>query len=205
MTSLPLFAPLSPAEKKVVEENSIQEILPSGTEVLKEGQFVNLVPIVISGLIKVSTRKEDKEMMLYYIRPGEACVMSYLSAVQSEPSKVYATTEETTEVGFLPRDLLRKWTVEFPSISKMFLHQYHQCYLGLLDTVSDVIFDKIETRLIRHLDDLTKLKNKNPIKVSHRQLASELGTAREVVSRALKKLEIEGRLNLSSAGIFVST
>lgn len=203
MINLPIFDPLSKEEKDEIVKHCIQQVFPGGTELLKEGQFVNVVPVVISGLIKVYTRNEDREMLLYYIQPGETCVMSYTSAIRSEPSKVYAVTEEETEVGLLPRDPLRKWVVEFPAINEVFLNQYNLRYMDLLNAVAHITFNKIETRLLNHLIDLTLLKQENPIKISHKKLASELGTAREVITRTLKKLETEEKINQTTDGILI--
>jgi len=167
---------------------------PKNTEILKEGQYVKVIPIVIEGLIKVFSSFEEKELLLYYIKPNESCIMSFASSIRNEPSKVYAVTEEDSTILLLPVDKVSNWVKQFPSINDLFYQQYNLRYSELLDTISHVLFNKMDTRLYDYLKRKTQLTKQNPIKISHRQIASELGTAREVISRVMKKLENEGRV-----------
>jgi CRP/FNR family transcriptional regulator len=179
--------------QKLSELGNVQNI-ERGKEVLREGQFVKLVPFVKKGLIKVFTRYEDRELLLYYIRPEESCIMSFSAAINNEPSQVYAVTEKDTEVLLLPVGGLRSLTNAHPDFYKFFFQQYKGRYAELLDTIHHVLFDKLDGRLYHHLKQKSLLKNENPLRMSHQQIADELGTVREVVSRALKKLEGEGLL-----------
>lgn len=179
--------------QKLSELGNVQNI-ERGKEVLREGQFVKLVPFVKKGLIKVFTRYEDRELLLYYIRPEESCIMSFSAAINNEPSQVYAVTEKDTEVLLLPVGGLRSLTNAHPDFNKFFFQQYKGRYAELLDTIHHVLFDKLDGRLYQHLKEKSLLKNENPLRMSHQQIADELGTVREVVSRALKKLEGEGLL-----------
>ncbi len=166
--------------------------IEKGTEVLREGQFVKLIPFVQKGLIKVFTRYEDRELLLYYIQPEESCIMSFSAGINNEPSQVFAVTEKDTEVLLLPVRELRSLTNAHPDINKFFFQQYKGRYAELLDTIHHVLFDKIDERLYQHLKEKSTLKKENPLRMSHQQIADELGTVREVVSRALKKLEGAG-------------
>jgi len=168
--------------------------IPKDFEILRDGQYVKVIPIVLDGLIKVFTRHEDKELLLYYIRPNEGCIMSFAASLKNEPSKVFALAEEETTALLLPVDKVSSWTKQFPDINTLFFQQYNLRYSELLDTISSLLFDKMDKRLYDYLKEKVNLTNKNPLKVSHRQIANELGTAREVISRVMKKLESEGKL-----------
>ena len=169
---------------------SINDI-KKNTEILREGQFVKIIPVVLEGLIRVFTRHEDKELLLYYIRLNESCIMSFAASLRNDPSKVFAVTEEDTSALLLPVNEVSKWTKQFPDINTLFFQQYNLRYSELLDTIYHVLFDKLDKRLYNYLREKTRLTNQNPIKISHRQIASELGTAREVINRTMKKLEAE--------------
>ncbi len=186
--------------ERILEESQI-ELIKAGTEILREGQFVKVIPIVISGLLKVFSRHEDKELLLYYIRPNESCIMSFSSSLHNDPSKVFAMTEEDSEILLISVEKLRKWRNEFPEINNIFFQQYNLRYAELLETIRHVIFDKLDKRLLLYLEERVRLTNNNPLKISHRQIAAELGTSREVVSRIIKKLESEGLIQQSNAGI----
>ncbi|TPN86928.1 Crp/Fnr family transcriptional regulator [Aquimarina algicola] len=175
-------------------KNSIIKEIPQDTEILREGQYVKVIPIVIEGLIKVFTRYEGKELLLYYIKPSEGCIMSFTTSLKNEPSNVFALTEENTTALLLPVDRVPKWIKQFPDINTLFFQQYNLRYNELLDTIHHVLFNKMDKRLYDYLKEKVRLTKKNPLKISHRQIANELGTAREVISRVMKKLENENKV-----------
>ena len=177
-----------------INQSSILKILPEDTEILREGQYIKAIPVVISGLIKVFTRYEDKELLLYYIKPNESCIMSFSASLKNQPSKIFAVTEEHTEALLLPVEKVNLWTNQFPDINSLFFQQFNLRYSELLDTINHLLFDQLDKRLYDYLVKKAGLTNSNPLKISHRQIASELGTAREVISRVMKKLEIEGKV-----------
>ncbi len=176
---------------KIQSVSTLKEI-PANTMILREGQYIKVVPIVLEGLIKVFTRQEERELLLYYIQPRESCIMSFSAGMENEPSSVYAQTEEDTLALLLPVREVARWIDHYPGFNTLFYQQYKQRYSELLDTINHVMFNKMDKRLYDHLLTKTELKKQNPIKISHQQLADELGTVREVVSRVMKKLEAEG-------------
>ena len=175
--------------------------LHEGTEVLREGQYVKVLPIVLSGAIKVFTRGGDKELLLYSIEPGESCVMSFMAGLKNSPSQVYAVTEENSTVFLLPAATLKHLIRNYPSFNQLFFNLYDQRYTSLLDTINHLLYNKLDTRIYSYLLDKGRQKQDKFIEIRHRQIASELGTAREVVSRLLKKLEQEGKIKQHSHGI----
>jgi CRP/FNR family transcriptional regulator len=179
--------------QEITAVSTVAEI-PEKTEILRDGQYVKVIPIVLEGLIKVCTRHDDKELLLYYIRPNESCIMSFTASLKNEPSMVFAFTEEHTKAILLPVDQVSNWTKQFPDFNTLFFQQFNLRYSELLDTIHHVLFDKMDKRLYDYLEKKIRLTNKNPLKISHRQIANELGTAREVISRVMKKLENEGKL-----------
>jgi CRP/FNR family transcriptional regulator len=120
--------------------------IPKDFEILRDGQYVKVIPIVLDGLIKVFTRHEDKELLLYYIRPNEGCIMSFAASLKNEPSKVFALAEEDTTALLLPVDKVSSWTKQFPDINTLFFQQYNLRYSELLDTISSLLFDKMDKR-----------------------------------------------------------
>lgn len=183
---------LNPELVARIQKESVLKEIPKNTQILREGQFIKVIPIVLKGLIKVYTRYEDRELLLYYIRPDESCIMSFSASIKNEPSQVFAETEENTTVLLLPVAKVSTWIAQFPDINTLFFQQYKQRYSELLDTIHHVLFNKMDQRLFDHLKIKTSVRNENPLKISHQQLANELGTVREVISRVMKKLETDG-------------
>jgi CRP/FNR family transcriptional regulator, anaerobic regulatory protein len=167
---------------------------PNKMELIREGQYVKVIPIVLNGLVKVYTQFEDKELLLYYVRPEQSCIMSFSSCLKNEKSKIFAVTEEESTILLIPSDKVASWVTEFPTINKLFYQQYDLRYSELIDTINHLLFYKLDRRLLDYLTKKINVTGKNPIKVSHKEIANELGTAREVVSRLVKKLEGQNKL-----------
>ena len=192
------FQPQLQAE--IMQHATTMEIA-AGTEILREGQYIKVIPIVISGLIKVFSRHHDRELLLYYITPSESCIMSFSSSLKNDPSPVFAIAEENTTALLLPVDKVARWIREYPDMNTLFFQQFNQRYSDLLDTINHVLFNRMDVRLFDFLNERATLTGKNPLRMSHRQIATELGTAREVISRVMKKLENEGKVKQLSNGI----
>jgi len=184
----------------LIKRNSQQLKIPQNTEVMREGQYIKTIPIVTKGLVKVYTRHEDKELLLYYIKPTESCIMTFDSSLNNSPSKVYATTEEDSTVLLMPVQKVFKWLKEYPEMNQLFFKQYNARYSELIEMILQIMFEKMDKRILDYLKSKIEIKKQNPIKISHRQIATDLGTAREVVTRILKKLELDNKL-LQNAGL----
>ena len=178
---------------KILEGSVVKEF-PENTELIREGQYVKVVPIVLKGLVEVFTRQEDKELLLYYIQPGESCIMSFSACLKSEKSKIFAITLEETTAILIPSDKLSKWVFEYPNINQLFYQQFDLRYTELIDTIHHLLFDKLDKRLLDYLKEKMSITGKNPIKISHKEIANDLGTAREVISRLIKKLENQNKV-----------
>ena len=185
---------------KIIEIGTVQSI-PAETQILREGQYVKVVPLVLEGLIKVFTRQEDKELLLYYIQPQESCIMSFSASITNEPSKVYAITESDTKALLLPAMEMNNWIKQYPNINTMFYSMFKLRYADLLETINHIIFNKLDQRIVKHLQDKAEMYGSKVIAITHKQIANELGTAREVVSRIIKKLEKDGHVLQLQDGI----
>ena len=185
---------------EIAAHGSIRD-LPAGMEILKEGQYVKVIPIVLEGLVKVLTRTGDKELLLYYIGSTQSCIMSFSAGLTQSPSRIVAITEEPSVLLLLPAGEMNRWVKQYPAINELFYQQYNLRYTEMLDTINSLLFGRMDHRLYAYLQEKSKLKGEKVLDLRHKQIAAELGTAREVVTRVLKKLEQEGRIRQTEAGI----
>ncbi len=192
---------LTPDLIEVAIEKSTIQTFPKGTELLRAHQYVQVLPIVLEGLIKVYSRFDERELLLYYIQPQQSCVMSFSSGLKNLPSKIHAVTEEESTVLLVPIDVLPDWIRNFPQFNTLFFEQYDLRYAEMLDTIEHILINKLDDRLLAYLKQKSELLNKSSLTLTHTQIANELGTVREVISRMIKKLESEGKIQISSDGI----
>lgn len=112
---------------KILNESTFIEF-PKGTEILREQQYVKVLPIVINGLVKVYSRFDEKELLLYYIESAQSCVMTFYAALKNTQSKVFAITEEDSTVLLLPVQHLPIWLKEYPDFNELFYNQFNLRY-----------------------------------------------------------------------------
>jgi CRP/FNR family transcriptional regulator len=189
---------LSPLGKELISKilgaSTVTDIA-AGREIVREGQFIKSIPIVLHGMVKVFTRSGDKELLLYYIQPLQSCVMSFFAGLKVVKSKVFAMAEEDSTLLLMPAEKVSKWITEYPKLNELFYSQYELRYLDLLETVNQLLFDKLDKRLYEYQKEKVQLTGKNPLIISHRAIAGDLGSAREVISRVIKKLEKENKVH----------
>ena len=175
-----------------------QKSFKEGEVILNENAYIKSVPIVISGSMRVMRTDEDgRELLLYYIKSGESCIMSFLGGLHDDTSKVKAIAEEAAEVLFVPVDKVREMIKEFPEWTEYIFRLYHKKFEELLAVVNDVAFKKLDERLLDFLKKKCELSGEKTIHITHEQIAIELGSARVVISRLLKHME---DLNLIELG-----
>jgi CRP/FNR family transcriptional regulator len=187
----------SPQMISRILEMSIAKSFDEGEVILQENAHIRSIPIVTSGSIRVMRSEGDeKEILLYYIKAGESCIMSFLGGLHNDTSKVKAIAEEKTDILFVPVNKVKELIREFPEWLDYIFRLYHQRFEELLEVVNAVAFKKMDERLLLFLEKKAEVAQSNVLSVTHEQLASELGTARVVVSRLLKQMEVEGLVKL---------
>jgi CRP/FNR family transcriptional regulator len=175
-----------------------------GDIILDENSSIRSIPIVMKGMLKVIRTEEDgREILLYYIKAGESCIMSFLGGMHNEKSIVKAEVEEDTEILFLPIDKVSLFIKEYPEWLDYIFRLYHKRFEELLDIINAIAFKKVDERLLNLLHKKSEILNSKTIVITHEQLANELGTARVVVSRLLKQLEDSGKLQLGRNKIMI--
>lgn len=188
------------ASKEVLQElqgDGVVKKINEGDLLLAEGSYVRSIPIVLKGSIRVvKTDEEDHEMLLYYLKEGETCIMSLLGGMHNETSKIKAVGNESGEILLVPVEKIGPLVRDHPEWINYILRMYHQRFEELLEVVNAVAFKKLDDRLLQLLERKAKIFGTKTIAITHETLAKELGTARVVVSRLLKQMEKEKLVQL---------
>jgi CRP/FNR family transcriptional regulator len=127
--------------------------------------------------------------------------MSFSSIINHEKSKIFAITDQVATILLVPSDKVNYFLKKYPSFNTLFYHQYNLRYTEMIATINHLLFEKMDIRLMDYLKEKLEVIHQNPIKISHREIANDLGTAREVITRVIKKLESENKVKQSNNSI----
>ena len=188
---------ISPELKAKLSELGFQKTFEENEVILRESSYIKAIPIVLQGSLRVMRTEEDgRELLLYYIKAGESCIMSFLGGIHDDTSKINAVAEEKTELLLIPMDKISLLVKDFPEWLDYIFKLYHKRFEELLEVVDAIAFKKLDARILDFVKNKAKLSNSKVINLTHEQIANELGSARVVVSRLLKQLESEGVVEL---------
>ncbi len=187
-------------EKDLLEEiDSIGKLVNvnAGDIIMDTGQYIKFIPILLSGNIKI-IRQDDNggEILLYYVGSNETCAMSLTCCLAHQKSRIKAVAEEETTMITLPVDKMEEWMVKYPSWKNFVMQTYSARFDELLKTIDGIAFHRVDERLEKYLKEKAALSESSIINVSHQQIAEELNSSREVISRLLKQLERNGGIKL---------
>ena len=178
---------------------SIAELMEvnAGTNILDIGQTVKIMPILLDGTLKVSrSDDEGKEILLYYVHSNESCAMTFTCCMQQFPSEIKATAETNIRFLAIPMSAMDEWMTKYTSWKSFVMKTIRFRFHELLHTIDQLAFHKLDERLVFYLKEKSKANASTLINLSHEQIAQEMGSSREVISRLLKKLEIDRKLLL---------
>ncbi|ELI6455781.1 Crp/Fnr family transcriptional regulator [Flavobacterium psychrophilum] len=192
-----LFPSFSNALIEDINANAIDQSFVVGDVVMRTGQYIKNTILVLSGSIKIYREDADGgEFFMYYLQSGQACAISMICATKNEQSQIMAKVVEDTELVMIPLTLMNKWMMEHRSWYEFVIDTYRSRFEEVLEVVNSIAFkamdERLEFYLKRHKDTCGCLN----LKLSHQEIATDLNTSREVISRLLKKLEQRGVLKL---------
>ena len=169
----------------------------AGDQLMSIGGDFRIIPLIVEGSVKVVREDENgHELFLYFLTPGQTCAMSVNCTLSNRLSEVNATAEEDTVLIGIPSNEAGDWLSKYPDWRMFILNTYQSRFTEMLHTIDGIAFKQLDIRVLEYLEDKSKLTNSNEIHSSHQDIATDLNTSREVVSRILKILEKQGKLSL---------
>lgn len=189
---------LEPELQDEILQVAVRKKFSQHETLIREGQFISSFPMVLKGLIRVSrTSEAGNELLLYYLQANEVCAMSLTCCMARQISEVNAVAEVETEVLLIPVEMLDTWTSKYPLWKQYVMQTFQNRFRELINTLDAVAFLKLDERLVKYFVDRYKKSGVRTFSGTHQDLALQLNSSREVISRLLKKLEKEGKVSLS--------
>ena len=180
-----------------IELNATVNSFDSDTVIIRTGQYIKNTVLVISGKIKIYRQDENGgEFFMYYLQPGQACAISMICATKNQKSQIMAKVVEDVKLVMVPLPLMDKWMMQHRSWYEFVIDTYRSRFEEVLEVIDSIAFRAMDERLEFYLKRHADACGCNELKLSHQEIASELNTSREVISRLLKKMEQRGLVNL---------
>jgi len=191
---------------RITEEELIKELSEyatitqhnRGELIIKNNQYIKVLKIVLSGKVRVYQENEHRQILIYYLTAMEVCTLSLSACFMDCKSNVNAVVEENSTILNIPIRFIKDWNFKYKSWNTFTTNTFRESYSLLLNRYSQLAFSPLKERL---LDYLISESENSMLQRSHQQIAKELGTTREVISRLLKKLELDGKIILGQKEI----
>lgn len=191
------FPQFEPAFKTFLTEHASFIHLPAGEVVLRTGQYIKSTMLIAEGRIKLYREgDEGGEFFMYYLEPGDACALTMICATKQETSEIMAKTIDDTIVLSIPIGLMDSMMATYKTWYYFVLETYRSRYEELLVVIDHIAFKDMDQRLIFYLQNQYNKLNVRELKITHSEIAADLNSSREVISRLLKKMEQRGDIVL---------
>ena len=197
-----LFPTFEPELIKILDKNAIERSFHAGEVIMRTGQYIKSTVLVLSGRIKIYRQNDEgSEFLIYYLGPGDACAISLICALQAQTSEITAKAIEDTEVLMLPVQLMDELMTKFKSWSHFVIQTYRNRFDEMLSVIDDIAFRNMDERLEFYLKRAKTDSGNLILNLTHQQIADDLNSSREVISRLLKKMEQLGKIRLNRNSI----
>ncbi|MDT0651202.1 Crp/Fnr family transcriptional regulator [Autumnicola edwardsiae] len=196
----------------IFEKELLQEIAKSGVlktvregEVIMDiGDYITSMPLLLEGAIKILREdKEGSELLLYFLERGDTCALTLSCCLGQTQSEIRAVAERDTKFIMVPIGKIEEWTTRFKSWRNFVFESYQSRLSEMLETIDTLAFMNMDQRVLRYLQDKAKINQSQELQVTHQQIAYDLNTSRVVISRLLKRLEMEKKILLQRNFIVV--
>ena len=182
---------------KEISEIGILKEVKEGDKLMEIGQYITAMPLLISGAIKILREdSEGNELLLYFLEKGDTCALTLSFNRGQRKSEIRAIAELDTVLIMIPIQKMEEWSSTYKSWRNFIFDSYQNRLQEMLDTLDSIAFMRMDERLLKYLRDKQKLTQSNELQSTHQEIAYEMHTSRVVISRLLKKLELEGRINI---------
>jgi len=174
--------------------------IPAGRDVFLEGDRIEAIALLISGVVRVYKIGETgRQITLYRFGNGSSCILTANAILSQNTFPAIATVEEDAEAVMIPAGVFREWVKRFDFWRDFVFDLLSQRLSTVMQIVDEVVFQRMDRRVASLM--LNRGRSENPIRITHQEIASELGSSREVISRLLEDFIAEGSIHAGRGSI----
>lgn len=182
---------------KEIKDNSVVRDFAPDEVLIDVGAYIKSIPLMLEGLVKIVKEDADgNELLMYYLTPGQTCSVSLTCCMANRNSEIKAIVEEPSKMLMIPIRLNDEWMIKYKDWKNFVMNNYRARFEELFNTIDSIAFHKLDERLISFLKTKSRAKKSNILKATHQEIADDLNSSREVISRLLKQLEKDGKIAL---------
>lgn len=187
----------SPELLEEIEELGVYREFKAGEEIMDYGVTFRHLPLLIDGAIRILRENENgQELLLYFLERGDTCAFTLNCCMGNKQSEVRAEAETDVKLVMIPIQKLDEWMVKYDEWRAFVMQSYFERVNELLDVIDAMAFQQLDHRVYQFLKDKAMVTGDTQIIVTHQELASHLNSSRVVISRLLKKLENQGKIEI---------
>jgi CRP/FNR family transcriptional regulator len=176
--------------------------IPKGHDVFVEGDQVDSIALLISGVVRVYKIGETgKEITLYRFGNGQSCILTANAILSQKTFPAIATVEKEAEAVMIPADTFRNWVMRYDLWREFVFELLSQRLSTVMAIVDEIAFRRMDARIASLL--IARAQTQNPMRITHQEIASELGSSREVISRLLEDFSERGLIRSARGEIEV--
>ncbi|PRP65928.1 Crp/Fnr family transcriptional regulator [Nonlabens agnitus] len=194
-------------EPALIEEiNQVATFMdvPDGQDLIRPGQYIKSMPLLLSGSIKIMRPDSDgDELLLYHLEKGDTCAMTMTCCLGNTKSEIHAVTETPVKLLMIPIGKMEEWSSKYKTWRNFVFSSYHERMMEMLESIDNIAFNNMDERLEKYLEDKISILNSKHIYTTHKDIASDLHTSRVVISRLLKRMENDNKIRLHRSFIEV--
>lgn len=191
------FPQFEPGLKAELTENATLRNFSTGELLMQTGQYFRSTMLIVAGRVKLYRQGEEgEEFFMYYIEPGSACALSMICSARQEASEISAKAIEETAALLVPNELMDELMRKYRSWYYFVIETYRHRYEELLTVIDNIAFKSMDERLEFYLKQQREKLGTSQLNLTHQEIANDLNSSREVISRLLKKMEQRGELIL---------
>jgi CRP/FNR family transcriptional regulator len=193
--ALPILKHADPKLSREFMQTAFFARIPAGRDVFVEGDRINAIALLISGVVRVYKIGETgREITLYRFGLGESCILTANAILSQQSFPAIATVEQDAEAVMIPADTFRDWVHRYDLWRGFVFDLLSQRLSSVMALVDEVAFRRMDKRVAALLLERSRLDN--PIRITHQEIAAELGSSREVISRLLEDFTSQGLIQL---------
>jgi CRP/FNR family transcriptional regulator len=194
--TLPILSHADPDLLREFQQAASFTRIPAGHDVFVEGDLVDAIALLISGVVRVYKIGETgREITLYRFGNGESCILTANAILSQQNFPAVATVETAAEAIMIPADTFRDWVRRYDLWREFVFDLLSQRLASVMSIVEEVAFRRMDARLAAFLAE--RARPDSLIHITHQELAAELGSSREVISRILEDFSAQGVVEVS--------